>query len=52
MGQPGIDLSLRELNGVCLEQENALHVYGPVTSAVGAEHLQSSKYFQIQCVPW
>lgn len=44
MGQSGIDSSLRELCGVCFEQENALHVYGPVTSAVGAEHLQSPKY--------
>lgn len=25
-------------------QEGALHVYGPVTSAAGAEHLQSPKY--------
>lgn len=44
MGQSGIDSSLHELSGVGFEQENALHVYGPVTSAVGAKHLQSPKY--------
>lgn len=44
-----MDSSLQELSGVCSElpeksQENAWHVWDPVTSAVGAEHLQSPKY--------
>lgn len=49
MGQQCTDSSLQELSGVCSElpekcQENTLLVWGPVTSAVGAEHLQSLKY--------
>lgn len=47
MGQPGTNSFLRELSGVSFEQEKALDVYGPVTSVVGAEHLQSP-----ECVPW